>query len=49
MTLGQMVTFKGQIDIGQVGPSMYEFSSVGFNLVALLVRPQSAVQNANLG
>ena len=49
MTLGQMVTFLGQIDIGQVRPSMYEYSSVGFNLVALLVRPQSAVQNANLG
>ena len=45
MTLGQVVTFRGQLGIGEVSSRPCEyFGIVGFILV-LLGEPQSAVQN----
>ena len=44
MTLGQIVTFRGKIDIGKVNSHLYDHFDVDGLIAAPLGEPQSAVQ-----
>ena len=45
MTLGQVVTFSGQLRIGKVISRPCEYFDIVGLILARLVEPQSAVQN----